>query len=98
MGERKLRRENLSYLPPALALRREAEDARAAALRAGSEQEVRRIIADINERISEGIRTPMSGPPLTLMPFDVERVVREWRKHTRIDEAGETRKARGRRR
>ena len=40
---RKLRREDLSYLPPTIALRKEAEDALAAAHRAGTEGEVRRI-------------------------------------------------------
>jgi hypothetical protein len=75
----KLRRENLSYLPPTIALRKEAEEALAAASRAGSEAQVRRIVADINRRIVEGNRKAASGPPLNLMPFDVERVVRVWR-------------------
>ncbi|MEV7966962.1 DUF1992 domain-containing protein [Sphaerisporangium sp. NPDC088356] len=77
--KQKLRRENASYLPPTLALRKEAEDALDAASRAGSEPEVRKIVADINAKIREAIRTGLSGPPLNLMPFDVERVVREWR-------------------
>ncbi|MEU1628750.1 DUF1992 domain-containing protein [Streptomyces sp. NPDC020096] len=77
--KRKMRREGVSYLPPALALRKEAEDALAAASRAASEPEVRRIVSEINERIREALRTPPSGPPLNLAPFDVERVVREWR-------------------
>ena len=75
----KLRRENLSYLPPTIALRKEAEDALAAAYRAGSEEQVRRIVADINRKITEGNRKAAEGPPLNLMPFDVERVVRTWR-------------------
>ena len=75
----KLRRENLSYLPPTIALRREAEDALAAAYQARSEDQVRRIMADINARIVDGNRKAASGPPLNLMPFDVERVVRTWR-------------------
>jgi DnaJ-like protein len=75
----KLRRENLSYLPPTIALRKEAEEALAAASRAGSEAQVRRIVADINRKIVEGNRKAASGPPLNLMPFDVERVVRAWR-------------------
>src|SRR5215218_336534 len=77
--KQKLRRENLSYLPPTIALRKEAEDALAAAAEAGSEAEVRRIVADINRKILEGNRKAASGPPLNLMPFDVERVVRSWR-------------------
>jgi Domain of unknown function (DUF1992) len=76
----KLRREDFAYLPPTIALRKEAEDALAAARRAGSEAEVRRIVADINARIREGNRKAASGPPLNLTPFDVERVVRDWRR------------------
>jgi hypothetical protein len=75
----KLRREHLSYLPPTIALRREAEDALVAAHRAGTEGEVRRILADINRKITEGNRKAAEGPPLNLMPFDVERVLRTWR-------------------
>jgi hypothetical protein len=77
--KQKLRREHLSYLPPTFALRKEAEDALRAASQAGSEDQVRRIVADINRRIVEGNRKAASGPPLNLMPFDVERVVRSWR-------------------
>jgi DNA polymerase/3'-5' exonuclease PolX len=77
--KQKLRRENLSYLPPTIALRKEAEEALAEASRAGSEAQVRRIVADINGKIVEGNRKAASGPPLNLMPFDVERVVRAWR-------------------
>jgi hypothetical protein len=77
--KQKLRRENLPYLPPTMALRKEAEDALAAAAQAGSEAEVRRIVADINAKIVEGNRKAASGPPLNLAPFDVERVVAAWR-------------------
>ena len=77
--KQKLRRENLSYLPATIALRKEAEEALAEASRAGSEAQVRRIVADINGKIVEGNRKAASGPPLNLMPFDVERVVRAWR-------------------
>ncbi|MDH2426878.1 DUF1992 domain-containing protein [Sphaerisporangium sp. TRM90804] len=78
--KQKLLRENVSYLPPTLALRKEAEDALAAASRAATEAEVREIVAEVNTKIREAIRTGLSGPPLNLMPFDVERVVREWRR------------------
>lgn len=77
----KLRREQLSWLPPTMALRKEAEDALEAATRAGSEDEVRRIVAGINRRIVEGNRKAASGPPLNLAPFDVERVLARWRDH-----------------
>jgi hypothetical protein len=84
----KLRREHLSYLPPTMALRRAAEDALAAAEGAGSEDEARRIVAEINQKIVEGNRKAASGPPLNLMPFDVERVVHAWRERQRERERG----------
>ncbi|MCG5211852.1 DnaJ family domain-containing protein [Streptosporangium soli] len=78
--KQKLREENLSFpLPRTLALRKEAEEALVAAARARSEGEVRQIVADINEKIVEAIRKAASGPPLNLMPFDVDDVVRRWR-------------------
>ena len=76
----KLRREDLAWLPPAFAVRKEAEEALEAAAAAGSEDEVRRIVADINAKIVEGNRKAASGPPLNLSPFDVERVVKSWRR------------------
>jgi hypothetical protein len=75
----KLRRENFSYLPPTIALRKEAEEALEAALGAATEDEVRRIVTAINAKIVDGNRKAASGPPLNLTPFDVERVVRKWR-------------------
>jgi hypothetical protein len=81
--KQKLRREQLSYLPLTLAVRKQAEDALAAVSRARSEREVRRIIAAINAKIVEANRKAASGPTLNLMPFDVERILRGWRqRHT----------------
>jgi len=81
----KLRRENVSLLPPALALRKEAADALAQAMEATSEATVREIVADINAKIRQGIRTPHT-PPVNMMPFDMERVVDEWREKQRAEE------------
>ncbi|MGI5356751.1 DUF1992 domain-containing protein [Streptomyces sp. CA-252508] len=76
----KMHREGIApVLPPALALRKEAEDALEAVERAASEAEVRRIAAAINEKIAEAVRRPPAGPPLRLAPFDVEDLVRRWR-------------------
>ncbi|ANH91320.1 MULTISPECIES: DUF1992 domain-containing protein [unclassified Streptomyces] len=77
--KRKLAREGLSVLPPTLALRKEAEDALAAAHAAPSESAVRRIVADINTKILDMMVKPPPGPPLGLRRFDVEEVVAEWR-------------------
>ncbi|EFF90787.1 conserved hypothetical protein [Streptomyces sp. e14] len=78
--KRKMAREGLSVLlPPTLALRKEAEDALAAAYAAPSEPVVRRIIAEINTKILDMMLKPPPGPPLGLKRYDVEEVVREWR-------------------
>ncbi|MDX3533265.1 DUF1992 domain-containing protein [Streptomyces sp. MB09-01] len=75
----KLHREGFAVLPPALALRREAEDAREAALAARSERQVRDILTAVNEKIRAALRRPPPGPPLGLTEFDVEAVVETWR-------------------
>lgn len=77
--KQKMLRENLSCLPPTLRLRKEAEDTLAAAMRAPSEHAVRRLVTDLNSKIAEAIRKPLEGPPLNLVPFDIERVVADWR-------------------
>ncbi|MFE6042589.1 DUF1992 domain-containing protein [Streptomyces sp. NPDC056452] len=75
----KMQREGLSVLPPSLALRKEAEDARDAVSGAGTEAEVRRLLNEINDKIRKALLMPPEGPPLNLGPFDVEAVVGEWR-------------------
>ncbi|MFC0601846.1 DUF1992 domain-containing protein [Streptomyces palmae] len=76
----KMRRENVAFLPPALALRKEAEDALDAVGRARTEAAVRRIITEINEKIEAALRMPPPGPPLRLQPFDIEQVLSDWRR------------------
>ncbi|MFJ4780258.1 DUF1992 domain-containing protein [Streptomyces sp. NPDC088762] len=75
----KLHREGFSPLPPALALRKEAEDAREAALAARTERQARAVLTEINEKIRAALRMPPPGPPLNLTEFDVEDVLEERR-------------------
>ncbi|HXJ37130.1 MAG TPA: DUF1992 domain-containing protein [Candidatus Eisenbacteria bacterium] len=75
----KLRRENVSYLPPTLAIRKELEDALERVARAESEAEVRGIVAAINERIVRINSRATPGPASSVMPLDVEAVVGKWR-------------------
>lgn len=75
----KMRREGISYLPPSLALRKEADDEYAAALRARTESEVRQRIAALNEKLRQAVLDGLSGPTVNLAPYDVEHVVEEWR-------------------
>ncbi|MEU3655656.1 DUF1992 domain-containing protein [Streptomyces sp. NPDC032161] len=77
--KRKLRREGVSVLPPALALRKEAEGVREAVSRARTEAEVRRLLTEVDEKIRAAVRRPPPGPLLNLEPFDIEAMVEEWR-------------------
>ena len=81
--KRKLRREGLSYLPPSLALRKEAHDVVEGLDRARTEAEVRERIAAINEKIRDAIRAGIRGPEVNLAPLDVERIDKEWRRARR---------------
>ncbi|KUL34338.1 molecular chaperone DnaJ [Streptomyces sp. NRRL F-4489] len=75
----KMHREDLSLLPPSLVLRKEAEDALRAAADAPSEAALRRVLAEINERIRAALAAPPEGPPLNLVPYDIEEQARLWR-------------------
>lgn len=76
---RKLRDEDVQYLPPALAIRIERDEAKARIAAATSEADVRRLIAEINEKIAHVNRTTISGPPSTVAKLDVEETVERWR-------------------
>ncbi|HEV3364713.1 MAG TPA: DUF1992 domain-containing protein [Acidimicrobiia bacterium] len=76
---KKLREEQLSIDPPTLVLRREYADAMAKIAEAGSEREVRRLVAAINDRIVYVNSHTTFGPPSDLVPLNVERVVADWR-------------------
>ncbi|MEJ8636680.1 DUF1992 domain-containing protein [Streptomyces sp. MS2.AVA.5] len=85
----KMHREGVSVLPPTLALRKEAEDARDAVDRAATESEVRRILTGINEKITAAILRPPPGPPLGRKPFDIDTVLTEWREARAKDRRAE---------
>jgi hypothetical protein len=76
----KLARENVAPpLPPQLEIRKDVEAAREKIRRSTSETDVRAILDEVNEKIRWVNRNVISGPPSTVMPFDVERTVQRWR-------------------
>ena len=77
--KQKLKAEQLSYLPPALALRKDVEAARARIAAATSEAAVRDEVDAINARIREVNSRSVDSPPSTQMPLDVETIVARWR-------------------
>jgi Domain of unknown function (DUF1992) len=76
---RKLRDEDITVLPPSMQVRNDLDEARRRIAATDDESTVRAIVAEINEKIREVNRSVVSGPPTTLMPLDVERVVERWR-------------------
>jgi hypothetical protein len=71
----KLRREEIDYLPPTIAIRGQRDAAVAAALDARDEAEARRILEEINERIRYVNSHTVSGPPSTVWVVDVESIL-----------------------
>lgn len=75
----KLRREKLSDLPAAIAIRHEAERILAEVAREGDERLVRERLAELDAKIRRLNATHVAGPPTTLAPLDVEAIVSRWR-------------------
>lgn len=75
----KLRREDLSFVPDAIAIRRELE-ALLAALPAMPEAKARELLVALDARIRKMNATVTSGPPTTVAPLDVEALLARSRK------------------
>ncbi len=74
-----LRREDITYTPPALALRKSVEDMLAGVGNLESEQAVRDVVARLNESIREMNRKPpVNGPPTSLSVLKVDEVLARW--------------------
>ena len=78
--KRKLRREQLSFVPDAIAIRREAEALLEALASIPTEEEARALLIQLNGRIARTNAATLTGPPTTLAPLDVEDALqRFWR-------------------
>jgi hypothetical protein len=75
----KLRREKLSDVPASIAILHEAEATLAAVAREADERAARERLEALNSRIRRLNATHVAGPPTTLAPLDVERVLARWR-------------------
>jgi hypothetical protein len=75
-----LERENLRpLLPGPLSLRKEVVEIAETVAELRTEEQVREVVLDLNDRIVDGRRRRVDGPNLFVRTADVERVVREWR-------------------
>jgi hypothetical protein len=80
--KRLLEREQIEMpLPTSLALRKEASNLQQTLAEVRTEETVRAIVADLNERIRDTHRRRVDGPSLVLRPVDVEAAVAEWRRN-----------------
>ncbi|GAB7042142.1 MULTISPECIES: DnaJ family domain-containing protein [Catenuloplanes] len=72
-----------AVLPGTLALRKDIEDLPRTLTRVRQERDVRRIVAELNERIADNHRGLLSGPPTTIKRLNTEEIVRDWRERMR---------------
>ncbi len=90
----KLRREGLSFLPPSLEMRLEAEKTSAAICDAPDEATVRELVEELNRKIRNADGSLITGPASTVGWFDADEVVARW-KRERLTKASKA-KARSR--
>ncbi len=74
-----LEREQISLAPPTLELRKKVEEALDRIRAARTEEEVRRLVLELNAEIAKANARAASGPPTDLAPLDAEEAVRRWR-------------------
>ncbi|MFI5403880.1 MAG: DUF1992 domain-containing protein [Planctomycetota bacterium] len=74
-----LEREQISLAPATLELRKKVEEALDRTRRARTEEEVRRLVLELNAEIAKANARASSGPPTDLAPLDAEDAVRRWR-------------------
>lgn len=75
-----LEREKISPpLPTSLAMRKEIQNLPETLADVTTEQAVREIVTDLNQRILDSHRRKVDGPPIILRPVDVEQAVADWR-------------------
>lgn len=72
-------REGVEHLPKTIRVRKNLDRALEDIAAATDEDEVRRIVVDINEQILEVNRKAASGPPSNMMPLNLDRVLATWR-------------------
>jgi hypothetical protein len=75
-----MEREHLEpVLPTSLSLRKESERLLDTVAHERTEEAVREIVTDLNERILDSRRRQVDGPQIWLRTFNVDRVVEQWR-------------------
>jgi len=75
-----IERENLEpILPTTLSLRKESEQLMDRVSQERTEEAVREVVTDLNERILDSRKRLVDGPQIWLRTFNVDGVVQRWR-------------------
>lgn len=77
--KQKLRREEITVLPPILEARLEVEKTLDAIESLGSETAVRKHLEELNEKIRKAHFSHVAGPADGILPLDIEATVRDWK-------------------
>ncbi|HWB13090.1 MAG TPA: DUF1992 domain-containing protein [Pirellulales bacterium] len=91
-----LKREKVSVLPPSLEILRTLEQGLQAIAALRQEDDVRRAVAQLNEKIRRANFAITWGPPSTVGLLDADEVVARWRAGQEGDKRIEERKGRTR--
>ena len=94
--KRFIEREKVVVAPPSVLLRREDAELDDRLDRLGSESEVRREVAEFNDRVRWALYRPPEGPPVVTARRDADREVERWRarQQERVDAARAVREQR----
>lgn len=93
-----IERERITVLPPALLMRKEDAELDGVLDGLSSEAEVRREVAEFNDRVRRTLYRTTEGPPMITQQRDVDREVERWRERRSRDlMAGRREPVRGRR-
>jgi len=74
-----VQREQISVLPPALQIRKDDEELDGVLDRVATEDDVRREVADFNERLKRALYATTGWPPVITNPRDADQEVAAWR-------------------
>lgn len=76
-----MRREGVSDVPPALAMRRRVEAELARLMSRHDEDEVRRGLEELDREIRRLNATVITGPSTSVAPLDIDVLLKRWRDH-----------------
>ncbi|MEW4490390.1 DUF1992 domain-containing protein [Thalassoglobus sp. JC818] len=75
----KLKREQLSIVPPLIEARRDIEQTLNEIKSLANEDFVRTELEKLNQRVLQAIQSPSPSPPIVVLPVNIEREIALWK-------------------